>query len=100
MTERSRHVAACVVALVVACASATTAAEAANPKKACVAASTDAQTLRQEDKLIEARDKLRICANDPCPAVVKSQCAGWLHDPEFARGDVTVAKHRKDRSGV
>ncbi len=57
-------------------------AHADDAKRACVAASTDGQTFRQEDKLIEAREKFHVCANDPCPEVVKSRCTHWLSEIE------------------
>jgi hypothetical protein len=57
-------------------------AHADNAKRACVTASTDGQTLQKEDKLLEAREKLRICASDPCPSIVKTHCTRWLSDLE------------------
>jgi hypothetical protein len=81
MSLGRRLVAPCIGAILFA-AGATSTAQAESPKRMCVAASTDAQTLRQEDKLLEARDKLRTCASDPCPAVVKAQCARWLGEIE------------------
>jgi len=57
-------------------------AHADNAKHACVAASTEGQTLRREDKLLAARDKLRVCAADPCPSIVKSHCNRWLSEIE------------------
>ena len=57
-------------------------ARADNAKRACVAASTEGQTLRKEDKLLEAREKLRICATDPCPSIVKTHCTRWLGELE------------------
>jgi hypothetical protein len=55
-------------------------ARADDTKRACVAASLDGQTLRKQDKLIEARDKLRTCASESCPEVVRSRCTRWLSD--------------------
>ncbi|HEY2512701.1 MAG TPA: hypothetical protein VGI39_17660 [Polyangiaceae bacterium] len=57
-------------------------ASADDAKRACVAASTDGQTLRKDDKLLAARDKLRMCASDPCPTVVKTHCLKWLNEVE------------------
>lgn len=74
------RVALCVLAMAGGCCGGV--ARADNPKKACVSASMDAQTLRNADKLLEARDKLRVCASDPCPAVVKARCAEWLGEVE------------------
>ena len=58
------------------------AASAEDTKRACVQASTDGQTLRKDDKLIAARDKLRMCSSDPCPTVVKTHCLKWLNEVE------------------
>ncbi len=79
--SRGACVAPCtVLVLGVLCASSS--ARADDAKRACVAASTDGQTLHKEDKLIEAREKFHICASDPCPDVVKSRCTRWLADLE------------------
>jgi len=39
------------------------------------------QILRDEHKLVEARDALRSCASVGCPAIVQNDCAGWLAEP-------------------
>jgi hypothetical protein len=57
-------------------------ARAENTKRACVVTSTEGQTLRTRDKLLEARDKLRVCAADPCPSIVKTHCMRWLGELE------------------
>jgi hypothetical protein len=57
-------------------------AHAADPKRTCVTASTDGQTLRKDDKLLEAREKLLVCADDACPNVVRSHCTHWLSELE------------------
>jgi hypothetical protein len=59
-------------------------------KRSCVAASTDAQTLRKDDKLLEARDRLRQCAVDGCPAIVRSHCTRWLAEIESQIPTVSV----------
>jgi hypothetical protein len=66
-------------------------------KRACVDASTDAQTLRKADKLIEARDKLRFCASSACPEVVRSRCTRWLSDLDAEIPSVIV--RAKDAAG-
>jgi hypothetical protein len=50
----------------------------ADDVRACIAASTDAQTQRQQGRLLAARDRAIACARDVCPAVVRSQCARWV----------------------
>ncbi len=54
------------------------AASAQDTKRECIAAATDGQTLRKDEKLIEARDQILTCVRDVCPPVVKSHCARWL----------------------
>jgi hypothetical protein len=41
-------------------------------------------------KLVEAREQLRVCAAAACPAVVQSDCAGWLADVDKALPSVVV----------
>jgi hypothetical protein len=64
------------LALVTASAS----ARAANPVDACMEAADGAQSLRDEGKLIEAREKILVCAASSCPTVVAKQCAKWLQE--------------------
>lgn len=73
-------------------------ARADESKRACVNASTEGQTLRQEDKLLEAREKLHLCANDPCPDLVKSHCTRWLSEIEAQIPSVIV--RATDASGA
>jgi hypothetical protein len=70
---------ACSFCLVV-CQSVPRVGHADDAKRACVTAATEGQTLRQQDKLIEARDAFRICAADSCPSVVRSHCVTWLSE--------------------
>ncbi len=89
MSERRR--ARVLVAVLVALAGLSPSAVRADvSKRACVDASTDGQTLRADDELIEARDKLRVCAADPCPPVVKTYCARWLSEVEEQIPNVIV----------
>jgi hypothetical protein len=46
--------------------------------RACIDASTEGQTLRQQGHLLDARDRMIACARDACPGVVRSHCARWL----------------------
>lgn len=48
------------------------------PANACIQAHTDAQVLRKDGQLIEARERLLRCAQSDCPSVVIDDCAGWL----------------------
>lgn len=70
---------------------------AADDKAACLDAATEGQKLRDAHKLIEARDKFRVCAAAGCPAVVQSDCAGWLDAVEKAQP--TVVFEMKDAAG-
>ncbi len=58
--------------------------------RACIAASTDGQTLRQQGKLLAAREQMIACARDSCPGVVRAQCARWLKEVEVAIPSVVV----------
>jgi len=59
-----------------------TPARADDAKRACVAASTAGQTLRDDDKLLEARDRLHACADEACPDLVRAHCTRWLDELE------------------
>jgi hypothetical protein len=72
-------------------------ARADDTKRACVAASTDGQTLQKADKLIEARDKLHFCASSSCPEIVRSRCTRWLSDLDAEIPSVIV--RAKDAEG-
>ena len=66
-------------------------------KAACLTASNKAQELRDAHKLIEARDQLRICAQQVCPAIVSRDCLTWLDAVEQSMPSVVVSA--KDPSG-
>jgi len=56
-------------------------ADGANPATAaCVRAYEQAQEERQSDKLLEAREHLRGCAQEACPAFIRSDCNAWSHE--------------------
>ena len=44
----------------------------------CIAAYEDAQRKRHRGELIEAREALKVCSRDVCPAIAKTDCTGWL----------------------
>src|SRR5580700_9118420 len=50
----------------------------ADEKEACVAASDQAQTLRDDGKYRAARAQLLVCSRDVCPAIVRRDCEKWL----------------------
>src|SRR6185295_5001517 len=65
-------------------------ARAEDTKRACIAASTLGQTLRDEGKLVDAREQLLRCSREDCPGVVKAYCAEWLADIETQTPSVVV----------
>jgi hypothetical protein len=66
--------------------------------RVCIAASTDAQTLRKQGKLLDAREQLIACARDACPPIVRSHCARWLSEVEAAIPSIVV--RAEDASGA
>jgi hypothetical protein len=98
VTHRMRAHSVSLSACVFACMSVASVAGADDAKRACVTASTDGQTLRKEDKLLEAREKFHACAEDPCPDVVKSRCTRWLSEIEAEIPSVIV--RAKDAGGA
>ena len=46
-------------------------------KSACIAASEDGQRERQEGRLLRARELFVTCSRAECPALVRTDCAGW-----------------------
>jgi len=56
----------------------TLAAEASADSKQCVAANDDGTGLRQQGKLVEAREKFLICAAASCPKIVRDECQGLV----------------------
>ncbi len=65
-------------------------ARADDTKRVCVAASTLGQTLRDEGKLMDAREQLLRCSREDCPGVVKAYCAEWLADIETQTPSMVV----------
>jgi hypothetical protein len=44
----------------------------------CLQAASKGQVLRDSAKIVEARELFVVCARPECPAMVRSDCAGWL----------------------
>jgi hypothetical protein len=61
-----------------------TAAARADDKASCLDASSKGQTLRDQHKLLDARQQFRLCAAAACPSVVQTDCASWLADVDKA----------------
>lgn len=70
---------------------------AAEIKKQCAAAHSDAQNLKLEGKLIAAREKLVSCSADQCPAVVRKECSEML--PEIDRLVPSIVVVARDPAG-
>jgi hypothetical protein len=62
----------------------------AQTKQECADAYTAAQVSRKESKLVDARDKLTVCANASCPAALRKDCVPWLAEVEAALPTVAV----------
>lgn len=76
---------------------ATNASATGDEKKACALAAEQAQRLRNEGRLDEALDQLRICTRDVCPTFVRSDCGPWRAEVEKALPSVLVTA--KDDAG-
>jgi hypothetical protein len=48
--------------------------------QACATAYEQAQVARNNGKLVDAQEQLRICVQDACPDFVKTDCGQWLSD--------------------
>jgi hypothetical protein len=57
---------------------------------ACVDGADKAQQLRDQAKLLEAREQLIACASASCPSAVGKQCAKWLLEVEGAIPSVSL----------
>jgi hypothetical protein len=69
----------------------------ADEKNACIAASEKAQSLRDDRKLLEAREQFLACAREACPAAVRKDCADQVAD--LVKRTPSVVFHAKDRNG-
>jgi hypothetical protein len=67
-------------------------------KAACADAALKGQTLRDEHKLLEAREAFRFCARAACPKAVRGDCATWLDAVE--PNVPTVVVTAKNRAGA
>jgi len=75
-------------------------ARAADEKQVCLGAYISAQRLRNEDKLVEAREQLLICARDVCPATLKKDCTTWAGEVEQALPSVVIDARNADGGDV
>lgn len=72
-------------------------AHAETMKVQCIQANTNAQSLRRDGKLAEAREKLRFCSQSKCPELVATDCVKRLDELESAQP--TVVFDAADTSG-
>jgi hypothetical protein len=49
-------------------------------KAACTQAYEQAQVSRRNNQLKRAREELKVCAREACPAIVRSDCITWLDE--------------------
>lgn len=70
--------------LVLCCAMAPARVQAQAPeepsKSDCLSSFEDAQRLRLEHKLREARGRAEVCSHASCPAVIRSDCGKWVDE--------------------
>jgi hypothetical protein len=85
------------VTLVLAASSSASIAQ-ADDKQVCLDAASKGQVLRDDHKLVEARDAFRVCAQKTCPTMVRRDCLGWLDAVET--GVPTLVISAKDGSGA
>ncbi|HEY2510770.1 MAG TPA: hypothetical protein VGI39_07940 [Polyangiaceae bacterium] len=62
----------------------------ADEKEACVNASEQAQTLRDDGKFRQARAALMTCGRDVCPGIVRRDCEKWLGELDAAQPTVVL----------
>lgn len=63
----------------------------------CARAAEEGQTLRDEGKLLRAREAFSRCIRPTCPAVIAKECASWLDDVAARMPSVVVVA--KDARG-
>jgi hypothetical protein len=63
----------------------------------CLQAAEKGQNLRDEHKLIEAREQFRRCAVASCPVAVQTDCVGWVKEAD--KDIPTVVLYAKDAAG-
>ena len=69
-------------------------------KATCLDAVSKGQRMRDTHQLVEAREKFRLCARAECPAVVQTDCAGWLADVEKTLPTVVLSAKDHGRRDV
>ena len=85
------------LACALAAATFSAAASADDTKQACSKAYDDAQLLRSQGKLKDARVQAAACARDACAAFIRSDCGKWVD--ELATAQPTVVVRARDARG-
>jgi hypothetical protein len=67
-------------------------------KAACLSAYEEGQRARIKSDLRLARERLLVCARDPCPATMHTECAEWLRDVDRRIPSVVVEAALPDGS--
>jgi hypothetical protein len=68
----------------------------ADEKKNCLQAYDRAQTFRQDNKLVAAREQLKLCVRDVCPSMVRNDCTSWLAEVDQSMPSVVIEARRPD----
>jgi hypothetical protein len=66
-------------------------------KTQCASAYELSQEKRKAEQLISAREQLKICIRDICPAFVRDECTEWLAEVEASLPTVVLAARRGDQ---
>ncbi|MBI5532328.1 MAG: hypothetical protein HY898_06420 [Deltaproteobacteria bacterium] len=59
-------------------------------KKQCVSSYGEAQRLRRDGKLREAREQLILCSQISCPASLRNECVPWLSQVEASMPSIVI----------
>lgn len=70
----------------------------ADQKQECSAAYVATQSLRDEDKLLDAQRQALVCIDAACPAFIREDCARWLAEIEALTP--TIVFKAEDASGA
>jgi hypothetical protein len=62
-------------------------------KEVCATSFENAQKMKREGHLKEARKELLVCAGQSCPDVVVPQCVKWLKDVDETMPSIVVVAH-------
>jgi hypothetical protein len=63
----------------------------ADAVEACIRAADEGQSLRDQGRLLAARERFVTCAAEACPALLRDDCAGWLGGLEARLPSVVIA---------